>query len=179
MKPLSIAVRASVLAGVFLANFPLNINSASAQQRACVITDEGNTVCGRLTTQSKKPTTNGIQRKEVDKLVFVFKGCRRLDTTVKCTFTTTNKGEDRSVGISASWFTLVDSSGKTYMPQTLEIASGTSGQGQSHYPTLSTGIDYLTEVTFENIPEQIKQVPLLNIRPNDKVVKFRNISFLN
>jgi hypothetical protein len=44
--------QASVLASMVLASLSIYSNPASAQQRACVITDEGATVCGKLTTKS-------------------------------------------------------------------------------------------------------------------------------
>jgi hypothetical protein len=55
----------SVLASIVLTSLSIYSNPASAQQRACVITDEGATVCGKLTTQTNK--TN--QLLQISKLI--------------------------------------------------------------------------------------------------------------
>jgi hypothetical protein len=179
MNPLSIALRTSVLAGVFLASFPIDSNPASAQQRACVITDEGNTVCGKLTTQTKKPNQTSGQRKEVDKFVFLLKGCRRSDTTIKCTLQITNKGAEREIIIRADrdTSTIIDSAGRAYSGSTVEIGGRTGREGLT--TIISPGIDYIAGITFENIPEQISEAPVLNLYLAWKKVQFRNVSFSN
>jgi hypothetical protein len=175
MNPLSIALRTSVLAGVFLASLPIDSNPASAQQRACVITDEGNTVCGKLTTQPKKSSSDSGYRKEVKNYIFVLKGCRRSDTTIKCSLIVTNRGAETSFTMHATLSSIIDSNGKSYEAST--VASG--GKTYSYINmAIAPGIDYTVDITFENIPEQIAKVPLLKTNI-DGEARFRNVSFLN
>jgi hypothetical protein len=177
MNPLSIALRTTVFASMVLASLWIETNPVSAQQRACVITDEGNTVCGKLTTQTKKSTATGIQRKEYDKFVFTLKGCRRTEGNIKCGFTITNKlDRDRVLDVYTD-SSLVDSQGKSYTGSNVEIG-GKSSNGRNIF-TVSPGIDYESMLTFENVPEQISQVPLLNIKTHSKLIQFRNVSFSN
>jgi hypothetical protein len=178
MNPLSIALRTSVLAVVFLASFPIDSNPASAQQRACVITDEGNTVCGKLTTQAKKSNQTSGQRKEINGFVLLLKGCKRSDTNIKCTLQITNKGAERQFTIRADYdtSTIVDSVGKSYSGSTVEIGGRVGREGLT--TTISPGIDYIAEMNFENIPEGLTRVPVLNLYLDGKV-QFRNVSFSN
>jgi hypothetical protein len=177
MNPLSIALRTTVLAGMVLAGLSIETNPASAQQRACVITDEGNTVCGKLTTQPKKSTTPSGYRKEVDKFVVLLKGCRRSDTTIKCNLSIANRDAEKSLRIKAWGSTIVDSTGKSYKGSTVDIGGRSSSDVST---TISPGIDYVADITFENIPEKIIQAPLLNLSLNttaDRTLQFRNVSF--
>lgn len=177
MNPLSISLRTSVLASIVLASISIDINLASAQQRACVITDEGSTVCGKLTTQSKKPTQTAGQRKEADGYVFLLKGCKRLDTNIKCRLSITNKGAERNLfaaGTSGN-SSIIDSVGKAYPGSTVEIGGKSD---VSVVTTISPGIDYVAEFNFENVPTQITQAPVLNLHLDNKV-QFRNVSFSN
>jgi hypothetical protein len=176
MNLLSIALRTSVLAGVFLASFPIDSNPASAQQRACVITDEGNTVCGKLTTQPKKPSSGSGYRKEVKNYIFVLKSCKRSDTTIKCSLIVTNRGAEEYLSIDASnYSSIVDSNGKSYSGSTVDAGGNTDS---SMHIKIAPGIDYTVDITFEKIPEQIAKVPLLKLYLNGEV-QFRNVSFLN
>jgi hypothetical protein len=153
-------------------------NPASAQQRVCVITDEGVTVCGKLTTQTKKPNQNIGQRKEVDKFIFLLKGCKRSDTTIRCNLIINNKGEERSLYIHAGeeYSTIVDSVGKAYSGSIVDIG-GKSSNGL--HTVISPGIDYNADIIFENIPEQVTQASVLNLYLHSQKVQFRNVYFLN
>jgi hypothetical protein len=175
MNLLSIALRTSVLAGVFLASFPIDSNPASAQQRACVITDEGNTVCGKLTTQPKKPSSGSGYRKEVKNYIFVLKGCRRSDTTIKCSLIVTNREAEKMLSIRPVISSIIDSNGKSYIGSTVD-AGGKNSSGLDI--VIAPGIDYTVDITFEKIPEQIAKVPLLKLYLGEEV-QFRNVSFLN
>ena len=47
---------------------------------------------------------------------------------------------------------------------------------------MSPGVDYVVDINFENIPEQIKQASLLSIVKafnQEGVVQFRNVPFSN
>ncbi len=170
-------LQTSVLTSMVLSSLSIYSNPASAQQRACVITDEGATVCGKLTTQTKKPNQSSGQRKEVDKFVFILKGCRRSDTTIKCNLLVTNKGAERELYIQAvERSTIVDSVGKSYPGSTVDIGGKNSN---ALWTVISPGIDYSADISFENIPEQIAQAPVLNLYLHSQKVQFRNVSFSN
>jgi hypothetical protein len=82
MHLISTFLKTSIMASLVLTSLSFHINSASAQQRACVITTEGNTVCGRLTTSKKvskikQNSSSSGYRTEIDDFVFLLKGCRR------------------------------------------------------------------------------------------------------
>ena len=74
--------------------------SASAEQKVCIITDDGATACGRITIpkkEAKKPSqaSQGSERiKEIDNIIFSLKGCRQSEETIKCEFSVMNKGRD-------------------------------------------------------------------------------------
>jgi hypothetical protein len=114
-------------------------------------------------------------RKEVKNYVFVLKGCRRLDTTIKCDLIVTNRKAERNLSIYATLSYMVDSSGISYQASTVSIGGRTASSLQ---PLVAPGIDYTADITFENIPEGITRVPLLKLFL-DGEVQFRNISFLN
>jgi hypothetical protein len=154
-------------------------NPASAQQRVCVITDEGAIVCGKLTTQKQQPTSSSGYRKEIGKFIFLLKSCKRSDTTIKCNFSVINKGDEVPTNVSSNWFLLVDSTGKSYPGDGLNIGGNSSNQGQSHSLTISPGIEYLGEITFKSVPETLRQFPLLKIDFLDNKMNFRNISLSN
>lgn len=172
--------QASVLASMVLASLSIYSNPASAQQRACVITDEGATVCGKLTTQMKKPTSSVEQRKELGNFVLLLKGCRRSDTTIKCNLSVTNEGEEKQLWIEQTNSTIVDSDGKSYRGSTVSVGGKSAG---SLLTTISPGINYAAVITFKNISQQIAQVPLLNLALHDTSnshnIQFRNVYFSN
>jgi hypothetical protein len=178
MNLVRIVRQTSVLASIVLTSLLIYSNPASAQQRSCVITDEGTTVCGKLTTQTKKPNSSSGQRKEVDKFVFLLKGCKRSDTTIKCNLQVTNKGSERELYIHAGneYSTIVDSLGKAYSGSTVDIGGKSSN---ALWTVISPGIDYNADISFENIPEQIAQAPVLNLYLHSQKVQFRNVSFSN
>jgi hypothetical protein len=179
MNLVRIIQQTSVLVSMVLASFLIYGKPVSAQQRVCVIADDGTTVCGKLITQTKK-SIDSVQRKEIDKFVILLKGCRRSDANIKCNFIITNKGEERSLTIYTTNYTaFVDSSGVSYFGSRVDVG----GQSNSNLsPVISPGIDYIADISFENIPQQITQVPLLNLvlnTPDLRTIKFRNVSFSN
>lgn len=158
-----------VLASLSLADLP-----AQADQQTCVITNDGATVCGRLTKQQpKKSNSASGQRKEVGQFTYVLKGCKRSDTTIKCSYSITNKGTEITIRLHSESTSLIDAKGKSYLASNIE-AGGQSRIGMDIL--ISPGIDYAVEVAFENIPEQITQVPIF--KP-DQNVQFRNVTFIN
>ena len=156
--------------------------------RMCIATGNGKTTCGKFTTikkedessnqsseprpETNKPFAGSGQRKEADKFVFLLKGCRRIDTNIKCELTISNKAESRGFQVQASGSTFVDYNGKTHRGSTSDIGGENSAQ-------VTPGVNYAATITFENIPDQITRVQLLNLGFNYSSVQFRNISFVN
>lgn len=120
-------------------------------------------------------------RKEVNNIVYLLKGCRKSDTTVKCELVIMNKATERGLRILASGYgspsTIVDSTGKSYVASSIDIG----GQSHPHDRNIfiAPGIDYVAVLTFENVPEQVTKVPLLNVLSDERKIQFRNVSFSN
>jgi hypothetical protein len=173
----------NILATLVLASLFIYTKPAQSQQRSCVITNEGATVCGKLTKQTsfsaKQPAQSFGQREEVGDFVYVLRDCKRLDTNIQCVFTILNKGKETLKAAYAAAFELVDSNGKSYRGSIFEIGSES---GNYSTGTISPGIDYAAKITFESVPGQITRFPLLRgefNEPGQKQVHFRNISIAN
>lgn len=159
------------LTSLFSVNLP-----AQADQQTCVVTNDGATVCGRLTKQQpKKSNSTSQQRKEVGQFTYLLKGCKRSDTTIKCSYSVTNKKQQENMGFDTRYSSIIDSQGKSYLASNIEVG-GKNFSSLGGYVMISPGIDYNVEITFENIPEQITQVPIF--QPASKV-QFRNVTFSN
>jgi hypothetical protein len=201
--------KASILAGMILAGFSFHSDPSHADdgqfcvtasngkaacgkikiiERLCVTTDGNNTICGKFKSFKPageeastpiKPSQGAIARKEVNNIVYLLKGCRKSDTSVKCEFAITNKGSERGLRIIAGsdYSTIVDSNGKSYRASSIDI--GGKSSGYINDVSVAPGIDYIAVLTFENIPEQVTKAPLLNLYSDDKKVQFRNVSFSN
>jgi hypothetical protein len=162
-----------------------------AVERACVTTDAGGTVCGKFKSareeqaqepsqeEAKNPSLSAGYRKESDGAIFLLRSCRRSDSSVKCNFVVTAKKENKSVGIGIGkgQSSFVDSTGKSFASSSSEYNGATLG---SLSLNISPGIDYVIDVNFENISEQITKAALLNITTyTGKVVQFRNVPISN
>jgi hypothetical protein len=151
-------LQTSILASMVLTSLSIHSNPALAQQRACVITDEGATVCGKLTTQEKKPNQSSEYRYEGVNGIYLLKGCRRSNRTVRCNFIITSKGAEYSVNITPYESIVVDSLGRSYPASNFTI-----GNNNNKATTIFPRIDYPTILIFENIPTQVTQAKVLSI----------------
>ena len=177
MTLLRLIQRASILAGMTLASLSIHSNPARADtpqvcviasngktacgtlqlvERACIITDSNNTVCGKFKSATgsqqqqevRQPVQGNGSRIVVNNVAFSPKGCNRSDTTVKCAFSIRNKGAERTFSTSQS--TITDSLGKTYRASSVEMGGQTS-----IYPIqiiIAPEIEYEAILTFENVP---------------------------
>jgi hypothetical protein len=172
----------TVFASATLSIFSLSV-STQAQQRACVLTDEGSTVCGKptsITNDSRK--TNQIS---LDNFLFALNGCRRSDTTVKCDLTLINKGLERGIRVygqdsCCATSKIIDSFGKSHSASSVDM----DGRISSFIiTTVSPGVNYSAIVIFDNVPEQVSRIQLfsLELRIGDKYksAKFRNFSIIS
>lgn len=176
----------SLFAGIISASFLIWNNPAQANQKACVITDEGVTVCGRLT--SVKPPTNNrppisSNQVQIDKITVSLNGCRRDDKNVTCTFEIANRGKGEQVLRSypkSSY--IINSSGTSYRSSTLDMGGNVSN-GSSGYQTsviIVSGIETFTSISFADIPAEITQARVLEFDTDlGKKVQFRNVPISN
>ncbi len=117
MNLIRIALQTSILTSVVLTGVVINGDAARSQQRACVITDDGATVCGKPTAmkkETKKPAQSSGYRKEAYNFVFSLKGCKRADTTIKCDLAIVNKSVERSLSLYIQNTKIVDAEGKSH-----------------------------------------------------------------
>jgi hypothetical protein len=177
--------QASLLAGIISASLFICNNPARADQKACVVTDAGMTVCGRLTSL-KPPTSNrppvSNNQVQIDKMIFSLKGCRRDEKVVKCTFEITNKGkEEKVLGSDTRGSYIVDSTGTSYRANTLDLG-GTlfSESNLGTNATIVPGIESLASINIMNVPTEITQAKVLEFNTNlGKKVQFRNVPISN
>jgi hypothetical protein len=175
--------QASFLAGIISTSLFAFNNPARADQKACVITDAGATVCGRLT--SLKPPANrppvSNNQVQIDKMIFSLKGCKRDEKVVKCTFEIANRGKDEKEvrsGTMSSY--IVDSNGTSYQPDTLDMGGRLFGQYNVGEATIVPGIDSFVSINITSIPTEITQAKILEFNTNlGKKVQFRNVPISN
>ncbi len=155
----------------------LSLPMTAVAQEACVKTSTGSVVCG---TPVAKPRANSSseQRKVINSYVFLLKGCRRFNTSIKCNFIITREGGEDNFGIKAPEVTIVDSVGKSYQGSAVELGGKS---GNSVFLTISSGINYVADIIFDDIPENITQAPALKffVFANNfgNNIEFRNVSF--
>jgi hypothetical protein len=173
--------RASLLSSLVVTSLIIHGSPARSDQRVCIITDDGTTMCGKPTS-SKKEAKNPKQqnsgyRKEAKNIVYLLKGCRKSDTSMKCEFVITNKAAERDFTLNDSYSSIIDSNGKSYLTSNVDLG----GKSDNYYRSISiaSGIDYAAVLTFENIPDQVTKIPLLNIFADGQKIQFRNVSFSN
>jgi hypothetical protein len=159
--------------GLTTFSFPMT----AVAQETCVRTSDGNVVCG---TPVAKPRANSSseQRKLINSYVFVLKGCKRFNTSIKCNFLITRDGAEENFGIKAPEVTIVDSVGKSYLGSSVEMGGK---RGNSVFLKISSGINYVADITFDDLPENITQVPVLKLfvfaNNGGNNIEFRNVAF--
>jgi hypothetical protein len=157
-------------------------------ERMCITTDSRNTVCGKFKSvkegeaqaqeeETPRPIQGNAPRVVVDNVVFSSKGCSRSDTTVKCSFSMRNKGEERIFYLTQTDVTMTDSLGKTHKASRIEMLgdSGVYNIGGKFTPE----IDYEAIMTFDNVPEGVKKSQVLSFPLRGKTVNLRNITISN
>lgn len=174
MKSFNKVLGIGIFASTFVASLSIaNTQPASAQKQTCVITEDGSTVCGKRAPQIKKPDRSAVQNRDIKNYTISLKGCTRQDISVKCSLTVKNTGTERRFSISPVNSSLVDAKGRAYKGEQISIGGKTDVYSLL---TISPGIEYAAEITFENIPAQISGVPIINIYTNAGKVQFRNVS---
>ena len=199
--------RAGILAGITFAGLSVYSTPASAQPQACIITNNGKTVCGKsreiermcVTTDgsnkicgkfksvkedqpqeiSSKPAQVSGYRQEVDNFVLTLESCRHVDKAVLCQIKIFNKGKKRNVSIVSRMSTLVDLAGKSYPNYGTDFGRGPGSENAE----IDSNTDIIVGITFGNndISEQVVKAQLLNFvfeKPL-KPIQFRNVPISN
>jgi hypothetical protein len=178
MTLLRLVQRASIISSMFLASLLLYSSPARSEQRVCIITDDGATMCGKPTSlkkEAKNPNKSSGYRKEISSFIFLLKGCEKSDTTIKCNMSIMNKGAERFLSMTSYDVKIVDSVGKSHKSSRTSI-----GDENAYYLVkIIPGIDYAATITFEGVPEQITQSQVLDIGTSVGHLLFRNVSFSN
>jgi hypothetical protein len=195
--------RASILAGMTLAGLSVHSNPVRAEdalacvianngktvcgtlkvvERACITTATGNTVCGKFKSareeqgqeQARTFAPNAVYRKEVNDFVLTLESCKRVDDNVMCQVKILNKGKKRRVSFSCS------GSGASSM---IDVA------GKSHPCSkielgdteIDRNNDTIASVSFGDIQGKIDKAQLLNLDFYGEIkrVQFRNIPISN
>ena len=115
-------------------------------------------------------------RKEANNIVYLLKGCRKSDTSVKCEFGIKNKIAEKAITISGFDSSIVDSTGKSYVGSSIDIG-GKNEYARSLF--IAPEIDYVAVLNFENVPAQVTKASLLNFFAYGTKIQFRNVPFLN
>jgi hypothetical protein len=200
--------RASILAGMTLAGLSVHSNPVRAEdalacvianngktvcgtlkvvERACITTATGNTVCGKFKSAKKEgqeeartPAPNSIYQKELDGIAYTLKSCRREESIVKCNFVITTKKDGKQFYIvtGAGHSSMVDANGRTY-PSSSNLEYNGGSKFMSVRIDMSVGVDYVVDINFEKTPGQITKATLINLSANEKLVQFRNVPISN
>jgi hypothetical protein len=177
--------QASLLTGLVLASLFVCNNPARADQKACVITDEGATVCGKLT--SIKPPTNrppvADNQVQTDKITFSLKGCKRYGKAVQCTFEIVNRGKEEKELMSRTADSyMIDSTGTSYRGYQLDIGGELSNYDMTGRLKVSPNLDYLVSITINDIPQEVNKAKILEFKFKNRLskpVQFRNVPILD
>jgi hypothetical protein len=168
MRTIHTFQKLGTLTSVFLTSLLISSHPVAAQQ-ACVVTDAGKVVCGRLQQSANESfPQNSDRQQEIEDFVFTFKACRRKGAVVNCELTITNKGKDRDLRLNGTTFydpakhtRIIDATGRQYSVSNIE-SGGLKSQGYVSVK-FAKDINYRTVLTFEEISNQISQVPLIEL----------------
>jgi hypothetical protein len=160
MRTIRHITKVSTLTGVVLTSLFFSSHPVAAQ-KACVVTDSGNVVCGRLQQNSQKPSTVKNQTVEFEEINLTLQGCKRSSSTVNCHVLFTTK-QDGLVYFSCRNETkMFDTYGKDYFCE-----QGQLGQNKDRYRAearMLKGVPLKAIATFKEVPIQVKEIAALKI----------------
>jgi hypothetical protein len=155
---------------------------AAAPQEVCVRTEGGDVVCGKPVPKPKKIPTRTtpdsdetIQTTVNDVVTWDLKSCVKNQSTVSCTFSLSPSRDKRYLIYMDSYTTLVDGAGNEYSGSKIQIGQRYTGAGGSLELNMAKGSHYKTIIDFNDMPNSISKVTLLQIRTYEGNVKFRNV----
>jgi hypothetical protein len=169
----------SLSTAIVVASFLIYGQPTLAEQRACVVTDKGATVCGKLTTpkkEDKKQNLSSTYKKELKGFVVNLQGCNKLETKVTCNFSIKNKRQELRSLYMRPWLIrgydalIVDMKGRSYTASEVDF-----GNNQNSIE-MSPDVDYSLAITFKEMPEQLTKAQILKIDfENTGTIDFRNV----
>jgi hypothetical protein len=147
-----------LLSSIIFSGFFMYEEPARAED-ACVLTTDGNTVCGKLIKQqSVKQQSTKPQEFKINNYVFVMKECKRYpgSSLVGCEITITNKGATRDLKIIATsqrnpaLISTTDSLGDKYSAKGSMVQIG-GRSGSNIDVTLAAGKSYELTLVFDGV----------------------------
>jgi hypothetical protein len=191
----SIVRHTAILTTLILVSNSICINQAQSQpqQRACVITDEGTTVCGKPTTPQKKANEINQEKKNtvppqefrIDDYVFSLKKCQRFTPGAFCNITIVNNGAERNLKIIAnspsdsSIMIMTDITGEEYRFEAKSLDIGEKRDGAVTFkPTKGKSYDlvlHFKRVARSTLQTQKLLLPV-TIDGTSRMVIFTNIT---
>ncbi|WP_190949517.1 hypothetical protein [Nostoc punctiforme] len=134
-----------------------------AAQRACVVTDSGDVVCGKLQQNSKNPSTQNNQTIEFETINITLQSCKRSTSTVNCYFLLFPK-KDGTAYFYCSGSKMFDTFAREYFCQQGQI--GEQKRSDNPYTTMLKGSPLTAIATFREIPTQVKEISALRVGVN-------------
>lgn len=193
----SLVRHVAIFTTLILASNSICINQSQSQtqpqQRTCVITDEGATVCGKPTTFKKKVSETN-QRKQnmelaqefrLDDYIFSLKKCQKFVQSAFCNITIVNNGAERNLKIIAksqsdsSIMIMTDITGEEYR---FEAKSLDLGERQDEAVTFkpTKGKSYDLVLHFKRVARSTNKAQKLllpvTIDGTSRMVLFTNIT---
>jgi hypothetical protein len=134
--------------------------------------------------QSGSPRSSEAQlTRSNEGIFFELKGCRKESSTVKCEFLITDQTESRQLAIYARRKSkIIDTQGNEYLVE--RIRFGSSAANGTVTQSLPQSIGLKAFITFENVPNQVNQLALVEISAYTKrqgpfIIQFRDIPVSN
>ncbi|MEA5530431.1 hypothetical protein VB638_12690 [Dolichospermum sp. UHCC 0684] len=165
MRTIRHLTKVSTLTGVALTSLLVSSPPVAAQ-RACVVTDSGNVVCGRLQQNSQKPSSAKNQTVEFEHINVTLQGCKRSSSTVNCHFLLTAK-QDSDVSFICRESKMFDVYGSEYFCKQAQI--GKSKEEGSPNTRMLKGIPLKAIATFKEVPTQVKEIAAIEVKVNPYV----------
>ncbi|MBD2441304.1 hypothetical protein [Nostoc sp. FACHB-110] len=186
MKIIRIVQKAGVIsiitvASLYMYNVPLRAN-----ERTCVTTDNGTTVCGTSTNSSSQTQEYPTQVTTEGGVTWELKSCNRKKyNIVSCTFSITNSRDELYVVTTSKDYTkIVDTQGNEYYVGKIQQGKKVGGAGlpiNSGFGfNVVQNIPYILTIDFNEVPDSVSQLSLFQaIAGAGWSVKFRNLPIVN
>lgn len=169
----------SIVLGFLLAS-QVPFQHPAIAQRACVITDTGKVVCGRLQNNTRNTDSKKKLTLNFEKITLTLQECKRSSSTssIKCLFLLTPK-QDGQGSIYAPDCKMFDTYGREFYCRTVQIgqSSYTENSGGDHTARtdMIKGIPLRASILFEQIPEEVSQISGLRVSVSGYRAIFRSI----
>jgi hypothetical protein len=127
------------------------------------------------------PRTALVQSNEG--ILFQLKGCRSESSTIKCTFLVIDQAESRQLIIYGRRKSkIIDPQGNEYLVERVRFGSGAANGSVTQ--NLAQGIGLTALISFENVPNQVNQLALVEVsaytqRQGPFTVQFRDVPVSN